>query len=72
MNCPNKNCKNFDKSMDKITRHNQDFVNYSCGYCHCHYYGSPDNPKFYTKEEWNKWVNEDLERYRKNLTLYTE
>jgi hypothetical protein len=57
MKCPNKNCRNYDKDMDNIARLNKDFVNYWCGYCGCHYYGDLNNPKFFTKEKWQDYVN---------------
>ena len=57
MKCPNENCKNHDKGMDNVAPLEKDFVNFRCYYCGCHYYGEPKNPKFYTKQEWQDYVN---------------
>ena len=57
MKCPNKNCRAYKKGMENLSPSNHNYCNYICLFCKCHYYGDIDSPKFYSKEEWENWVN---------------
>jgi hypothetical protein len=38
--------------------HTEPWVNKICLNCYSHWYGAPESPKFYTRKEWDAWINE--------------
>jgi len=51
----------------------KDFTNFYCHACGGHYYGTPDNFKFITKEEWEIAIEsqEEWDKLKKKYSINT-
>ena len=59
MRCPTKGCKNHRKGMTDLARLSKEECNWWCWGCGCHYYGPRKRPRFFNKEQWDRYVNEE-------------
>ena len=73
MKCPNKKCSYFDKGMSNLAPLSKDFINFYCHGCSGHYYGTKDNFKFITKEEWDLAIEsqEEWDKLKEKYSINT-
>lgn len=69
--CPNKNCRGFDKGMSNLAPLSKEFVHFYCHDCRGHYYGTPDDFKYITKEEWDIAIEsqEEWDKLKKKYSI---
>jgi hypothetical protein len=57
MQCPDEKCRDYQQGMQNLSPHSNGYTNFYCHSCKCHYAGKEGKEQWYTRKQWDDYVN---------------